>query len=319
MHGELGVLATDGTRVQCHVCAAWFVQLGHHVVRTHGLPADEYKAYFGLRASTGLVGPLMREAQRLKAERDLAPHRAEGPKALRRLTSEQRAQYVRGHRLPVESRRDPAVQAQWRQAGQRIHEKYLAGSWSPPTSRLDPHELGRRAQAIFGNGCATRLSRHAGPRRCPGRTVGESPCSVRPAGGLSGSSRSASGWARGNSGAAPVFHPRPRVPRCGPRSVPRPVGGGGARVRPFGHSIRPGWRRCRHRTVTCCASTMGWTSSDRTRCAKSGPAMGWRTGGWKRSSPEPSRGSSSQLKAETVPSVNVRWHAWQAYFCGVRR
>jgi hypothetical protein len=150
VHGELGVLATDGTRVQCHVCAAWFVQLGHHVVRTHGLPADAHKAYFGLRASTGLVGPLIREAQqRLKAERDLAPHRDEGPKALRRLTSEQRAQNARGRRLPVESRRDPAIQAQWRRAGQRIHEKYLAGSWSPPTPRLDPHELGRRAQASF--------------------------------------------------------------------------------------------------------------------------------------------------------------------------
>lgn len=51
------MLVDDGDKVECHVCGAWFRSLGHHVWRTHNLTADEYRAIFGLAASTGLIGP----------------------------------------------------------------------------------------------------------------------------------------------------------------------------------------------------------------------------------------------------------------------
>jgi len=53
--GRLGVLATDGQRVECHACGRWFHHLGHHVRQTHNLTADEYRALFGLNVRTGLA------------------------------------------------------------------------------------------------------------------------------------------------------------------------------------------------------------------------------------------------------------------------
>jgi hypothetical protein len=53
LYGELGVLETDGDRVVCLLCGRAFVHLGRHVVLTHRLPADHYRAIAGLRAGTG--------------------------------------------------------------------------------------------------------------------------------------------------------------------------------------------------------------------------------------------------------------------------
>jgi hypothetical protein len=49
IHGDLGVLETDGQRVRCHACAGWFKALAHHARQTHRLTPDEYRAIFGLK------------------------------------------------------------------------------------------------------------------------------------------------------------------------------------------------------------------------------------------------------------------------------
>ena len=48
IHGDLGVLETDGEHVRCHACAGWFKALAHHARQTHRLTPDEYRAIFGL-------------------------------------------------------------------------------------------------------------------------------------------------------------------------------------------------------------------------------------------------------------------------------
>ena len=57
IYGELGVLACDGEKQQCHACGEWFTGLIHHAWGAHDLLAREYKATFGLNMKTALVGP----------------------------------------------------------------------------------------------------------------------------------------------------------------------------------------------------------------------------------------------------------------------
>ena len=54
--GALGVLDDDGEHVQCHVCGELFRALARHLWAAHGIWSAEYKAYFGLNNSQGLVG-----------------------------------------------------------------------------------------------------------------------------------------------------------------------------------------------------------------------------------------------------------------------
>jgi len=56
-YGELGVLADDGDKAQCHICGKWFRHLGNHTSRTHGITPEDYKEAFGLNRQTGLIGP----------------------------------------------------------------------------------------------------------------------------------------------------------------------------------------------------------------------------------------------------------------------
>ena len=62
-YGDLGVLATDDEKAQCHVCGRWYRYLANHARLALELNADEYKALFGLNMTTGLVGPATRELQ----------------------------------------------------------------------------------------------------------------------------------------------------------------------------------------------------------------------------------------------------------------
>ena len=57
MIGVLGVLETDGDRLQCHICGKWRKGLGNHAFKTHNLTADEYRERFGLRYTTALLAP----------------------------------------------------------------------------------------------------------------------------------------------------------------------------------------------------------------------------------------------------------------------
>ena len=40
--GEIGVLADDGEKVQCHLCGKWFLILNRHVTGTHKIGLDDY-------------------------------------------------------------------------------------------------------------------------------------------------------------------------------------------------------------------------------------------------------------------------------------
>jgi hypothetical protein len=64
VYGQIGVLASDGERVQCHICGKWFGHLGGHVKRAHDAEAADYKAEFGLNATTGLIGPALAKKRR---------------------------------------------------------------------------------------------------------------------------------------------------------------------------------------------------------------------------------------------------------------
>lgn len=61
MYGRIGVLATDGEKVQCHICGRWLKRLSVHVGPAHDMTPDEYRAEFGLKATQGLVSPEQRE------------------------------------------------------------------------------------------------------------------------------------------------------------------------------------------------------------------------------------------------------------------
>lgn len=64
IHGHLGVLRDDGEKVQCDVCGKWFLHLGNHAYRAHGLKADAYRERFGLMQRTKLGGPAALRARR---------------------------------------------------------------------------------------------------------------------------------------------------------------------------------------------------------------------------------------------------------------
>lgn len=61
-YGLQGVLLydkVDGT-VQCHLCGNWFNSLGHHINRTHGMKASDYKYKVGLNQSSALISEEVR-------------------------------------------------------------------------------------------------------------------------------------------------------------------------------------------------------------------------------------------------------------------
>jgi hypothetical protein len=124
IHGELGVLAHDDDRVQCHCCAGWYKNLAGHAWLRHDLTADEYRAIFGLRHHTGLVGSGLSEvrrqnsAARLQAFYPLYAHNVTD------LTTEERsARRKADPPLALEARRDPANLQTWRANLAKGHER----------------------------------------------------------------------------------------------------------------------------------------------------------------------------------------------------
>ena len=138
IYGELGVFRTDGDKAECHVCGGWFGHLGGHVARAHDLTADEYRAIFGLRAKTKLIGPSLR-AKRLENQSHLERVRPKRSTLLD-LTPEQRSQTARMPRR-LESRLDPRTRAARQRGAQNgirtRRERAAAGLWRP---RVSPPE-----------------------------------------------------------------------------------------------------------------------------------------------------------------------------------
>lgn len=66
-----GRLENDGVKARCDECGQWFDHLGNHVRVAHGMSCNEYRAAWGLRQKTGLIGPRLREMRiRAAMERD---------------------------------------------------------------------------------------------------------------------------------------------------------------------------------------------------------------------------------------------------------
>lgn len=135
IYGELGVLATDEERAQCHICGHWYIFLGRHVVFAHRISCDDYRTIFGLRKAHGLVGPGMREVCRQQAQRNLNGHWKRAGEIIQALPPEQRP--AEGRKWPLEALIDPKNQAAQHEAarrgGQKTHERFVAGEWVPPT------------------------------------------------------------------------------------------------------------------------------------------------------------------------------------------
>jgi hypothetical protein len=172
--GRLGFLERDGDRVCCHACGGWYIQLGIHAYRAHGLKAAIYKVIFGLNVTTGLAGEGYRERVRVQAEQVLAPYWPQAQQTLAAMTPEQWQAVDRSKRL--EARLDPDNRAAWakgaRRGGARIQELAAAGLYQAPLVR-QPELARRQSQRMRERAAAdpeyrARLVRAAEQRRTLG-------------------------------------------------------------------------------------------------------------------------------------------------------
>jgi len=180
-YGVLGVLATDGERVECHACGRWFHSLGHHVRLAHRLSPDEYRALFGLKATTGLeattglASPVLREIRR-KGAGHLTPYRAAGKAFLESLAPAQRSAYARGRKPRLETKLNQRTSRVWLAAQEGRRER-LRALWRDPLFRA---RVGRRiSQALGGRvlvACAVCGTRHY-VKTSEARSVLEHACS----------------------------------------------------------------------------------------------------------------------------------------------
>ena len=163
IHGELGVLAVEGDRVQCHVCGEWYKSLGHHTVLAHRVSADEYRAIFGLRLSTGLIGPALQEQRRQQSVENLRGHYGR----LRTLTPEQWAAIRSRRKLRLESRKDPQNQDMYARRTANVRRRVAAGEIAQlgtyERTARHRHTAVERAKISAGN--RDRTKEHATYRR----------------------------------------------------------------------------------------------------------------------------------------------------------
>lgn len=68
VYGDIGRLHRVGDTVECHACGEPFVSVAQHAWKTHDLTASEYKAIFGLKASTSLLGEALRANMRARMQ-----------------------------------------------------------------------------------------------------------------------------------------------------------------------------------------------------------------------------------------------------------
>jgi len=140
VYGDLGVLVAeeDGTRLICHACGQAYRNLGTHVVGAHKLLAFEYKAIFGLRATTSLLAPALAQRHREQHLATLSQFWGQAREVARSITPEQRSAYARGRTWALQARRDPANRPQWQrlmqgaQAGARAARAAGRRWWADP-------------------------------------------------------------------------------------------------------------------------------------------------------------------------------------------
>jgi predicted transcriptional regulator len=100
--GQCGVLASDGSRVQCHLCGAWFAHLGNHVNRRHHVSCDAYRIQFGLQQKTGLIGPKLKQLRQQNVQH-LAGYKDQISAYLKGVSFDQRSQWMKSKRLRLEA------------------------------------------------------------------------------------------------------------------------------------------------------------------------------------------------------------------------
>jgi len=105
MFGELGVLEIGDDGVRCHICGRWFNYLSAHLLRKHGVHPEEYRALFGLRATTRLMSPALRQLFR-ERHIDVLSRYWDG-RGFDSLTPEQRSEFGRGRTWRLQAKQDP--------------------------------------------------------------------------------------------------------------------------------------------------------------------------------------------------------------------
>ena len=126
VHGQVAVLTRDGDALLCHVCGRWYRALGNHAALVHRIPAADYRALFGLRAGTALVGTTLRAARRQRNAAALRPFHARPRGVALAMPPERRRAYNLGRRLRLESRLDPANRDRWDDLTRRGREALRA-------------------------------------------------------------------------------------------------------------------------------------------------------------------------------------------------
>lgn len=149
IHGELGVLVADddGNRLLCHACGQAYRSLGAHVVQAHQLLAFEYKAIFGLRATTSLLAPTLAERHRQQHLATLSQFWDQVSEVARSLTPEQRSAWARGRTWALEARRDPANRQQWQELIQRAQAGAQAARAAGRRWWRDPRSFSAKGRA----------------------------------------------------------------------------------------------------------------------------------------------------------------------------
>ena len=144
--GQLGVLATDGTRVECHLCGLWFKLLASHVRQAHGFSGAAYRSLVGLKTRTALAGPSLRAVRHALAEPTLKPYRERIGQLARSVSREERSARMKGRTLRLEARLDPAWQQSVKEAARRSgatrKPRYASGALRMPHG--DPSVAGRK-------------------------------------------------------------------------------------------------------------------------------------------------------------------------------
>jgi ROS/MUCR transcriptional regulator protein len=150
VYGKLGVLQSDGEKVECHCCGLWFGNLGSHVAARHGMSANEYRAVFGLRQSTSLIGPQTR-ARKQQHNAHLA--RVRPPSPFRDLTWAQRSAWHKGRKVRLEALINPANRRGWLRLSRigRKHylQHYRAGTLKPRSAKPNNTQERRAGYRAF--------------------------------------------------------------------------------------------------------------------------------------------------------------------------
>lgn len=146
MFGDLGVIVSDGVRVQCHVCGRWYKGVGSHAVKAHDMSADDYRAKFGLRYTTSLLG----EESTAKLSRALVA--AMDVNRLAAIRSTVTDRFGKGRKRRLESKIDPNYQDAQAKAFAAMREGYERAKQDgllprPDATRLNTSDARAKARA----------------------------------------------------------------------------------------------------------------------------------------------------------------------------